>query len=74
MMALDRQKKPSKVIANPATYEVNDIASLMQCGPRTIWRWNESGKMPKGFKVGALVRWSRSVIDQWISDGCPVQP
>ncbi len=51
--------------------DVNDVAALLKCSARHIWRLADAGKMPRPYKIGALCRWDRSSIEQWVADGCP---
>jgi len=51
--------------------DVNDVAELLKCSPRHVWRLADAGKMPRPYKVGALCRWDRAAIEQWVSEGCP---
>ena len=50
---------------------VHDVAALLKCSARHIWRLADAGKMPRPYKIGALRRWDRAVIKDWISEGCP---
>ncbi len=50
--------------------DVHDVASLLKCSARHVWRLSDAGKMPRPMKIGALCRWRRSAIEQWIADGC----
>ncbi|MFO8007034.1 MAG: helix-turn-helix domain-containing protein [Candidatus Brocadiia bacterium] len=54
-----------------AMMTVQDVAEALQCSARTVYRLADSGRMPRPVKLGALVRWPRQVIEQWIADGCP---
>jgi predicted DNA-binding transcriptional regulator AlpA len=38
---------------------------------RHIARMSDARLMPAPVKLGRLVRWRKSDIDQWIKDGCP---
>ncbi len=51
--------------------DVHQVAALLRCSARHIWRLSDAGKMPRPHKIGALCRWDRSVIQQWVGDGCP---
>ena len=55
----------------PAMLTIDQVARLLNCSTRTVYRLNDAGKMPRPVRLGALVRWNRSEIDQWIADGCP---
>lgn len=50
---------------------VQDMAAILNCSARTVYRLVDSGKMPPPCRLGGLVRWSRAAIDAWIADGCP---
>ncbi|MFO8006214.1 MAG: helix-turn-helix domain-containing protein [Candidatus Brocadiia bacterium] len=54
-----------------AMMKVQDVAKALNCSTRTVYRLADSGRMPRPVKLGALVRWPRQVIEQWIADGCP---
>ena len=55
-----------------AMLTVHDVARMLNCSVRTVYRLNDAGKMPKPVRLGALVRWPRQAIEHWINDGCPV--
>jgi len=50
---------------------VNGVAELLDCSSRHVYRLADAGRMPRPVRLGALVRWSRAAIEQWIADGCP---
>jgi excisionase family DNA binding protein len=51
--------------------DVRAVADLLGCSPRHIYRLADAGRMPASCKLGSLVRWSRTAIDDWIAAGCP---
>jgi len=62
--------------ANPSQSEstlldVTSVAELLDCSTRHVRRLADAGKMPRPMKLGALVRWNRQVIEDWINEGCP---
>lgn len=58
--------------ATPASLlDVQAVADLCQCSKRHVVRLSDAGKMPAPVRLGNLVRWNRTVIEQWIADGCP---
>lgn len=62
----------SPVADSPAKLlDVQAVAELLDCSTRTVFRLADAGRMPAPVKVGSLVRWPRSAIEQWIADGCP---
>ena len=52
---------------------VQDVATLLNCSSRTVYRLADSGRMPRPIKLGALVRWPKVVVEQWVAAGCPDQ-
>ena len=52
--------------------DVHELSKLLKCSERHIYRQVAAGVIPAPAKLGALNRWSRAVIEKWISDGCPV--
>ncbi len=54
-----------------AMMSVDDVAMEVGCCTRSVRRWADSGRMPKPIKLGSLIRWPRTVIEQWIAEGCP---
>jgi excisionase family DNA binding protein len=51
--------------------DVVDVAEMLHCSRRHIYRLSDSGRMPPPLRLGALVRWDRDVLMRWIADGCP---
>jgi len=63
-----------KVVADQgdvALLDVKRVANLLGCSPRTVYRLSDAGRMPRPCKLGSLVRWSQSAIQEWITNGCP---
>jgi excisionase family DNA binding protein len=54
----------------PALLDVRAVATLLNCSPRHVYRLADSGVLPRPVKVGALVRWPRQTIAEWIAGGC----
>ena len=51
--------------------DVNQLAGLLRCSARHIWRLSDRGKMPRPCKIGALCRWDRAAVERWVAEGCP---
>jgi excisionase family DNA binding protein len=58
----------------PALLDVKQVASLLGCSERHVYRLNDTGRMPAKAKLGALARWPRQAILDWIAAGCPSRP
>jgi len=63
--------RDSRAETLPALLDVEQVAGLLNCSVRHVYRLCDGGKMPKPTKLGALNRWRRDVILQWIDAGCP---
>jgi excisionase family DNA binding protein len=55
----------------PALMDVGAVAADCACSTRHIYRLSDAGRMPAPYRLGALVRWNRAEIKQWIAAGCP---
>ena len=50
--------------------DVQEVASLLNCSTRHVYRLADAGRMPHALKLGALVRWNRATLEEWIDNGC----
>jgi predicted DNA-binding transcriptional regulator AlpA len=50
---------------------VTDLAKRWGCSERHVRRMADSGRCPRPFKFGSLLRWPLRPIEQWEADGCP---
>lgn len=64
---------PSAVVSeSPAMLTVKQVAAMLGCSARHVYRLSDRGAMPRPTKLGdVLVRWSRADIESWITAGCP---
>ncbi len=69
-MPADLLTKPARDYA-VALLDVRAVAALLHCSPRHVYRLSDAGRMPPPVRIGALVRWQRQAIDQWIAANCP---
>jgi excisionase family DNA binding protein len=53
-----------------ALLDVGQVAELLNCSERHVYRLSDAGRMPAPVRLGALVRWRRDALDAWISGGC----
>jgi excisionase family DNA binding protein len=61
---------PPVAADSPALCDVRSVAALLQCSPRHVYRLSDAGRMPPPLKLGALVRWRRQDLDNWLAGGC----
>lgn len=57
--------------SNAALLDVNEVASLLSCSARHVYRLADAGRMPQPVKLGQLVRWRRAALSDWLDAGCP---
>ena len=50
---------------------VRDVARMLGCSGRHVYRLSDAGKMPRPVKLGQLVRWRRAELIGWLDAGCP---
>jgi excisionase family DNA binding protein len=67
--------KPADLLTKPvhdfaALLDVDQVAQLLNCSARHVYRLTDAGRMPAPVRLGALVRWPRWSIEQWVRDGC----
>ncbi|WLD13111.1 helix-turn-helix transcriptional regulator [Planctellipticum variicoloris] len=54
-----------------ALLTVRQVAELLVCSPRHVYRLSDAGRMPRPVRLGGLIRWQKSEIDAWLAAGCP---
>jgi excisionase family DNA binding protein len=52
-------------------FPILEVAELCSCSERHVRRLADAGRMPAPIRLGALVRWRRDEILEWIAAGCP---
>jgi excisionase family DNA binding protein len=57
--------------AGPTLMTVEDVARVLRCAPRTVYRLYDAGRIPPPVKLRSLIRWPEAVIKNWIAAGCP---
>lgn len=57
----------------PALMSRKEVQVVLGCSGRHVQRLMERGDIPAPLRVGALVRWRKDAIANWIAAGCPRQ-
>ncbi len=52
---------------------VAQVASLLSCSARHVYRLCDTQRIPPPVRLGTLVRWRKGDIEAWIAAGCPAQ-
>lgn len=55
----------------PELLRIEQVAQLLNISERTIYRMQENASIPPPVELLGSKRWQRSVLLQWIADGCP---
>lgn len=63
--------KSSSAVDDASLLDVHAVGALFSCSPRTVSRLSDAGRIPRPVRLGALARWSRRELEEWIARGCP---
>lgn len=55
----------------PEFIGVDAFAGLLGVSARHVRRLTDEGRCPQPVRFGRCCRWSRRVVDAWITSGCP---
>jgi excisionase family DNA binding protein len=71
-MTTENSSSPAPAVAGSPqplsnTYTVEQLAALLQCSERHVWRLSDQNKIPGKFRLGRLVRFSRTQVDAWLA-------
>ncbi len=58
-------------VVTAALYSIDDVAGILNCSIRHVRRLVDTQRIPHPVKLGALLRWVKTDIEQWIAAGCP---
>jgi excisionase family DNA binding protein len=61
---------PPEPAALPTLLDVQQVADLLNCSTRHVYRLADAGRMPAPVRLGALVRWRRQDIEDWVAGSC----
>ena len=56
--------------ASAKLLDVRAVSEMLGCSQRHVYRLSDAGRMPSPVRLGSLVRWSKSSIEDWIADRC----
>lgn len=58
-------------VVNAALISIHDVATLLDCSIRHVYRLVDTRRIPQPIKLGALLRWVKADFERWIATGCP---
>jgi excisionase family DNA binding protein len=61
---------PAREPAAAQLLDVRAVAALLDCSTRHVYRLTDRGAMPPPVRLGALLRWRRADLDDWLDGGC----
>ncbi len=61
----------SEPTAESAMLDVKQVAEMLQCSTRHVYRLSDAGRMPRPLKLGQLCRWRRASLVEWLNANCP---
>lgn len=47
-----------------------EVARIIGCSQRTVYRLVEEKRMPAPVRINSMVRFDRAKIEEWICNGC----
>lgn len=62
---------PEPIKPQSELIDIEYLAVRLSCSTRHVRRLAATGRIPRPIKLGALLRWLKSDIDQWLAAGCP---
>ncbi len=68
---MQSDKDAAAVPPTSALIDIEQVAHILGCSSRHVRRLIDSRRMPHPIKLGALTRWTKVTIDNWIAAGCP---
>ena len=63
--------EPRTVSPNVTMLDINGVAEMLGCSPRSIYRLIDDGRIPKPVRLRSMIRWPRGQIERWVAEGCP---
>lgn len=64
-----RERMPGET-SDLALLTAGQVARMLNCSKRQVYRLANEGKVPWGYMVGKLRRWPMHQVRKWFSDEC----
>lgn len=59
---------------DPEFLTIEQVASKIGCSIRRVYLMRDAGHIPQALKIGPLIRWRRSSLEQWLQQCETTQP
>ena len=66
----DRNTLLRKSTVKVGMLTIRDIARILNCSGRSIYRLVDAGRIPPPVKLGGMNRWPQQAFEAWIAQGC----
>lgn len=67
----DGRGQETQSVVDVELLDVRAMATVLGCSQRHVYRMADADMMPRPVRLGALVRWHRAAVLEWINAGCP---
>jgi len=64
---MQTEQKHSTLLCN-----ARQVAAMLGISTRTVWRLNDSGKLPSPVRLGSSVRWKLQSLLEFVDLGCDI--
>jgi len=57
-------------VPQPVLFSVRNVSEFLGVSTRQVYRLSDAGKLPRPIKLGGMVRWLKSELDDWLANRC----
>lgn len=65
----DDDESVREAIGEPAVLTADEVASLLRVNRKTVYTAFKQGQIPGGRRIGGTIRFSRTRVLEWLSNG-----
>jgi len=67
----EQDTRPATTPSTPTFLTVDEVAAVLRCSTRSVYRLMDSGRILQPCRFGGLLRWNAAAFDAWVAGGCP---
>jgi predicted DNA-binding transcriptional regulator AlpA len=64
----DNQQRVSRPAMESEMLTVEEVATMLSIGVRSVWRKAQDGRLPPPIKMTGSTRWAKSTLQDWITE------
>jgi len=64
----DNQQRVSRAAMESEMLTVEEVATMLSIGVRSVWRKAQDGRLPPPIKMTGSTRWAKSTLQDWITE------